>query len=778
MANIKISGMPVGAALDGTELVPIVQSAGTFSTTAQGIKDYVVEAARTSGAFNVSTRMISSRNANIYADGAEGKLDPNGISGWNFQNSYQGEKINWYYVYNQNPSNEMTLTTLTSMYAVVRIYNEREFHFSVYTSRENDGADYSWYRSRVNYELTTAFDGLSGQTVLVYFGEEPKSFPELARVELPYDVTFSNGPQGANETVLFAALSTDSNAGADEYNFTVQNLGHINKMKESNEICAIGRDFDLVDAEIGDLKSFKNAVEIGRFFRGYVNDEAAMVALPNPLRFEYVARIDTETIWEYDGVSDWYDTLITMSLQGIAQEEELVLQYTDKGYVELDGLNDYINLTNANVDIMDYTKTWNIGLLLSGNVDTVNDSSYITLFKRGTNEVTLRKGGSNWGIYVYADGLSVAQANTWHAPQAGSRILVVCTGTKFKYYLDGVLRANMTLNGNVSSQDPAGDLQIGKGGIKGSNWTGGVDNIMLMEGGSADFGKDQLYEYHSQNNVSNMSFYPSVSDFLPLGELPFPNCLGLKQNVEGTIEDAIDSSIIVRDPEGGEGTPFAQAPGRYAFLDGTNNYVEFDNANADVLDYTKQWAFSMSLKSVSGMNDAGTTVLFSRGKNDITLVRGGSNWGIYCFANGVSVCQANTWYAPASDSRIVVVCTGTRIEYYLNGVRRANMSINANVSNQDPSGNLKMGDSGFVSYGLNWYGGVENSFLMHGPNALLTSAEVNEFVMGVTPSTLSYYDQLDDFFQYGLETYPSINGVKGSVTGNLIGGTPEDFVNI
>ena len=45
MANIKISGMPVGAALDGTELVPIVQSAGTFSTTAQGIKDYVVEAA-------------------------------------------------------------------------------------------------------------------------------------------------------------------------------------------------------------------------------------------------------------------------------------------------------------------------------------------------------------------------------------------------------------------------------------------------------------------------------------------------------------------------------------------------------------------------------------------------------------------------------------------------------------------------------------------------------------------------------------------------------------
>ena len=778
MANIKISAMPVGQPLDGTEILPIVQNAGTFNTTATAIKDYVVNASRASGAFNSSATLLSNRDVNVYADGAAGKLDPNGISGWNFQNTYAGEKVNWYYVYNQNPDNTMTLTTLTSMYAVVRIYNEREFHFSVYTTRENDGLDYSWYRSRVNYELTTAFDGLSGQTVLVYFGEEPSSFPELKRVELPYDVTFSNGPQGSNESVLFAALSTDSNAGSGEYNFTVQNLGHINNMKESNEICKIGRDFDLVDAEIGDLKSFKNAVELGRFFRGYVNDEAQMLALADPLRFEYVARIDTATIWEYDGVANWYDTLITMSLQGIAQEEELVLQYTDKGYVDLDGLNDYLSFSDVDANIMDYTKEWNVGLQLSGSVDTVNDSSYITLLKRGANEVTLRKGGSNWGVYVYANGLSVAQANTWHAPYAGSRILVVCTGTKIKYYLEGVLRANMTINGNVSSQDPAGDLEIGKGGNIGSNWTGGVDNIMLMEGGQALLGKDQLYEYHSQNNVSNMSFYPSVSDFIPLGELPFPGCLGLKQVVTGEIKEATESSIIIRNPEGGEGTPFVQTPGRYAFLDGTNTSMLFDNAHADVLDYTKQWAVSMSLKSVSGQNDAGTTVLFSRGKNDITLVRGGSNWGIYCFANGVSVAQANTWYAPTSDSRIVVICTGTRLEYYLNGVRRANMSINANVSQQDPSGLLKLGDSGFVSYGLNWYGGVENSFVMHGPDALLTSAEVNEFVMGVTPSELSYYSQLDDFFQYGLETYPSINGVKGSVTGNLVGGTPEDFVNI
>ena len=728
------------------------------------------------GELNVSTRLLSNRDSDIFADNKAGKLDPNGLSGWNFNNDYQGEKVNWYYVYNRNTNDSMTLESLTSMYAVVKIYNEREFHFSVYTKRQNDGNDYSWYRSRVNYELTTAFDGLSGETVLVYFGEEPTSFSDLKRVELPYDVTFSNGLQANSEEVLFAALSTDSNAQAGEYDFTVQNLGYINNSRELNSVLKIGRDFDLIDTEIATLKSFKEAVELGRFFRGFVADEEGMNALPTPLRFEYIARMDTATIWEYNG-SDWYDTLIVASLEGIAQEEELVLSYSDTRYIDLDGLNDYVNLEDVPVEVMDYTESWGLGIELAGSVDTVNDSSYITLFKRGNNEVTLRKGGSNWGLYVYSNGSAVAQANTWYAPTSTSRILLVSTGTKIRYYLDGVMRANISYNANVSNQDPIGDLEVGRGGVQGSNWTGGVNNIMIMKGSSAVLGKDQLSEYHSQNNVSNMSFYPSVVDFIPCGERPYPTLLGLKQVVSGTIEDSTESSVIVRGTAGSIGTHFSQASGRYVFLDGTDNYIEFDNADSDILDYTKKWAFSMSLKSVSGQADAQKTILFSRGKNEITLVRGGSNWGFYCYANGLSVGQANTWYAPTSDSRIVVICNGSYIQYYLDGVRRANISINANVSSQDPSGTLKLG-KGYMGSVTNWYGAVENAFIISGNNSLLSSSQVNEFSMGVTPSSLSYYGNVDDFFQFGLGTYPAIDGIKGNVTGDLIGGTDEDFVNI
>ena len=723
-----------------------------------------------------NVKLISNRDSNIYADGKQGKLDNNGISGWNFQNDFQGDKINWYYIYNQNENNEMTLETLTSMYAVVKIYNEKEFFFNIYTKRQNDGNDFSWYRSRVNYESTTAFNGLAGETVLVYWGKEPTSHPELQRVELPYEPTFSNGNQDLDEEILFASLSTDSSASAGEYNFTVQALGYTNDREETSYLTKITEDFDLIKSDISTLKLFKEAVQLARFFRGYVFDETSMDNLLNPIRYQYVARVDTGTIWEYDG-TDWYNTLISISLEGISQKEELILSYTDRGYIELDGLNDYINLINVPVEVMDYTEQWNLGIDLVANIDTVNDASYITLFKRGNNEITLRKGGSNWGLYVYSNGVSVGQANTWYAPSPGSKILIVCTGSRIKYYLNGVLRANVLINANVSQQNPTGDLEIGNGGIKGNNWTGGVDNILIMQGSNAIFGKDQLLEYNNQSNVSNMSFYPSVIDFIPLGERPYPNVLGLKQIVEGTIENSTESSFIIKNPEGSIGTPFAQATGRYVFLDGSDNYIEFDNADARILDYNESWAFSMSLKSVSGVNDNQPTILFSRGKNEIRLVKGGSNWGFYCYADGLSVGQANTWYAPTSESTIVVICNGSTIQYYLNGVRRANISINANVSNQDPSGNLKMGSpySGAVQ---NWYGGVENSFLISGANALLSSAEVNEFIIGVLPTSLSYYNNLDDFFQYGLETYPSIDGVKEVITGNLINGTEEDFVNI
>ena len=174
-----------------------------------------------------------------------------------------------------------------------------------------------------------------------------------------------------------------------------------------------------------------------------------------------------------------------------------------------------------------------------------------------------------------------------------------------------------------------------------------------------------------------MSFYPSVTDFVLLGERPYPSVLGMKQVLEGTIENSTESVIAVKNPAGDIGTPFPQRSGRYVFLDGTDNYIDFDNANADVL-----WIFLLvrnghvgfKCNGVSGVVDYDKSTLWRRGKNEITLVRGGSNWGLYVYCDGASIGQANTWYAPQDDSTIVFTFDGTKLRYYIDGALRSTLN--------------------------------------------------------------------------------------------------------
>lgn len=488
-----------------------------------------------------SVVLLSNEDANIYADGKKGLPDSRNVEGWNFQNEYQGEKVNWYFLNGETAKEPILLRELKGMYAVAKIYNEREFFFSVYTKRENDGNDVSWYRSRMTYLTTTAFDGLSGQDVLVYFGEEPSLYPNLKRVKMELDDFSSNGLQGEDEIVLLGALSTDSGASANEYDFTIRALGFKAGVHYSNSLTMVKTDLSPITQDISVLTNFKNAVELGRFFRGYVVDEVEMDALGTPLEFQYVVRIDTETIWKYDG-ADWIDSGVTASLSGIAEQEEEVVGYSNTHYIDLDGTNDYVELTGVDADVLDFTKEWSIGFEIE-NVSSINDSSYTTLLSRGTNEITLRKGGSNWGVYYFANGNAIAQANTWYAPTSGSKVLFVCTGTHLKYYLDGYLRASTSINANVSHNNPSGDLTLGKKVYK-SYWYGGVNNLMIHKG--TQLGSNQLTEYLTGQDVSSMSFYDDIIDFIPLGEGAYPVVNGLKGVVSGELKNGSSSDFVQR----------------------------------------------------------------------------------------------------------------------------------------------------------------------------------------------------------------------------------------
>ena len=499
--------------------------------------------------------ILSNDDASVYADGAQGGIDPNGLEGWYFENTADpANKINWYFINNFGIDSDMNLASLDGMYCLAVIYNPQEFFFQVYTKRKNDGNDASWYRSRITYLTTGEFANYIGQRVLVYWGKEPTDFPELPRIKMDIDAFTTVGPQEYDEEIFLGSLSTSTGYAASTYSFTAQALGFINNNRYHNFPLLAKFDASALNLQISNLQAYLTAVETGRFFRGYVADQTEMDALASPLQYQYVVRVDTETIWEYNGAT-WVDTLVTASLTGIGDQDQQAAGYSNTHYIDLDGTNDYVDLdTGVNANVLDYTQSWALGFEVE-NVSAIDDSSYTTLWKRGDNEITLRKGGSNWGVYFYANGNSVGQANTWRRPEPGSKILFICNGSQVKYYLyrpsnGEIYNATMTLNAtNVTNHNnPSGNLEIGQMGAIGSNWFGGINNALIMEGAGSDLGANQRAEYFGSQDVTLMSFYndPEVQDFLPLGEDTYPAVTGTKSVISGNLINGTASDFVAR----------------------------------------------------------------------------------------------------------------------------------------------------------------------------------------------------------------------------------------
>ena len=168
----------------------------------------------------------------------------------------------------------------------------------------------------------------------------------------------------------------------------------------------------------------------------------------------------------------------------------------------------------------------------------------MTLASNGTNAVYLRRGGTNWGFYVGTTG-SNAGANTWVAPGATSRILLVyCASTyRLKYYLGdpatGVyaLRANYLVNATSKGNNgPSGQLCIGKAVstahvTSAVNWDGGVNNLIISD---TQMLGPQLDEYfQTGEEYSSAEYYPDLTTWAKLGEDVYPAVTDQKGNATG-----------------------------------------------------------------------------------------------------------------------------------------------------------------------------------------------------------------------------------------------------
>jgi len=226
-------------------------------------------------------------------------------------------------------------------------------------------------------------------------------------------------------------------------------------------------------------------------------------------------------------------------------------------YIELDGANDYINLVDragGSEDVLDWSKSWSIGITLFG-IEHVNDAAWISLFSSGGNHVMLRRGGSNWGVYVTSNDNSYSHgANTWYAPQEFDRILFTYdhVTARLKYYLGNpatgayAMRANLLVNSTViSNNSPDSTLKIGKGGMNGVvYWDGGLNNLIMSNQVLVGPQVDEFFQ--TGEDFTSHEYYPDLTSYCRLGEDVFPAVGDDKGNITngvlvgGTAEDFAD----------------------------------------------------------------------------------------------------------------------------------------------------------------------------------------------------------------------------------------------
>jgi len=217
-------------------------------------------------------------------------------------------------------------------------------------------------------------------------------------------------------------------------------------------------------------------------------------------------------------------------------------------YIELDGANDFIEFptrTNGSQDALDWSKDWSIGITFLGLLP-YSDNKFMSLFRSGSNHITLRRGGSNWGMYVTSNNNAYQHgANTGHAPSDTDRVLFTYSAStnRLKYYLGNaasgsyLMAANLLVNATVrGANSPGAELNIGKGGVGSGvfeilHWDGGVNNLIVSDQVLVGPQIDEYFQ--TQDQFPEHEYYPDLTSYCRLGEDVYPAVEDDKGNMTG-----------------------------------------------------------------------------------------------------------------------------------------------------------------------------------------------------------------------------------------------------
>jgi hypothetical protein len=185
-------------------------------------------------------QILTTSDANVFADGEHATADPSGTSGWYYRNE-PGRKINWYFYSGGEDTDTLgafqsaTVDEEGGFYMVVDARNTTSWpYLALYTARQNDGSDASWYRSRLTYGPGGSFGNKlsSGLHILVTSNFNAArlatlqgKYPTAATTTLSIESFSSAGPQGANEALWLMAISSSSGLPEGQEEFVLRESG-------------------------------------------------------------------------------------------------------------------------------------------------------------------------------------------------------------------------------------------------------------------------------------------------------------------------------------------------------------------------------------------------------------------------------------------------------------------------------------------------------------------------------------------------------------------------
>ena len=216
----------------------------------------------------------------------------------------------------------------------------------------------------------------------------------------------------------------------------------------------------------------------------------------------------------------------------------------------------------------------------------------------------------------------------------------------------------------------------------------------------------------------------------------------------------------------------------YVTLDGVDDYISLTGTgNCMDLSHGANWTLGFTVDQ----NYVGNSDKFSpiqSGDNNWTLYNGGLHSTIGDAVNALHWNTAAYAQGIAAGDKIILRADGTHVQFWWNNVQKHQATLGTSNVGAGSFDNLTIGNattSATAGAVPNWNASIDNLLIC--ANHALDFNEMAEFFNSNDFDTYSFKDtKLTDFVTMGEDTYPNITGDRGVVTGTLVNGTPDNFV--